>query len=60
MYELSLLLLLLLLRYYSFAVNLNRFFGSCNTLNDISNKICVPNQTEDLNLNVFKLITGIK
>ena len=24
---------------------------SCNTLNDLSNKVCVPNKTEDLNLN---------
>ena len=32
---------------------------SCNTLNDLSNKVCVPNKTEDLNLNVFNMITGI-
>ena len=30
------------LRYYSFAVNLDR----C-TVNDLSNTICVPNKTED-------------
>ena len=34
-------------------------FGSCNTLNDLSNKVCLPNETEDLNLNVFNMITGI-
>ena len=33
--------------------------GSCNTLNDFSNKVCIPNKTEDLNLNVFNTITGI-
>ena len=33
--------------YYSFAVKLDRFFGICNTLNDLSNKVCVPNKTED-------------
>ena len=47
------------LYYYSFADNLNRCMGSCNTLNDLSYKICVPNKTEDLNLSVFKMITGI-
>ena len=26
-----------------FAVNLERCVGSCNTLNDLSNKSCVPN-----------------
>ena len=33
--------------------------GSCNTLNDLSNRICVPNKTEGLNLNVFNMIAGI-
>ena len=33
---------------------------SCNTLNDLSNKVCVPHKTEDLNLSVFNMITGIK
>ena len=45
--------------YYSFAVKLDRCAGSCNTLNDLSNKVCVPNKTEDLNLSVFNMITGI-
>ena len=33
--------------YYLFAVNLDRCMGSCNTLNDLSNGICVPNKTEE-------------
>ena len=45
--------------YYPFAVKLDRCVGSCNTLNDLSNKVCIPNKTEDLNLSVFNLITGI-
>ena len=32
---------------YLFAVKLDRRFGSCNTLNDLSNKLCVPNERED-------------
>ena len=47
------------LHYYPFTVKLNRCVGSCNTLNDLSNKVCVPNKTENLNLNVFNMITGI-
>ena len=45
--------------YYPFAVQLDRCVGSCNTLNDLSNKVCVPNKTDDLNLSVFNMITGI-
>ena len=37
--------------YYPFAVKLDR----CNTLNDLSNKIWVPN----LNLSMLNMITGI-
>ena len=29
------------LRYYPFAVDLDRYVGSCNTLNDLSNRVCV-------------------
>ena len=28
--------------YYPFADKLERCVGSCNTLNDLSNKVCVP------------------
>ena len=45
--------------YYLFAVKSDRSVGSCNTLNDLSNKVCVPNNTKDLNLTVFNMITGI-
>ena len=45
--------------YYPFSVKLDRFVGGCSTLNDVSNKVCVPNKTEDLNLSVFNTITGI-
>ena len=46
------------LHYYPFAVKLDKCVGSCNTLNDLSNKVCVPNKTEDLNIHVFNMITG--
>ena len=44
---------------YPFAVKLGRCIGNCNTLNNLSNKVCVPNKTEDLNLSAFNMITGI-
>ena len=47
------------LRDYLFSVNLDRSMGSCNTPNDLSNKVCVPSKTKDLNLSVFNMITGI-
>ena len=46
-------------RYYPFTVKSGKYVGSCNTLNNLSNKVSVPNKTENLNLNVFNMITGI-
>ena len=45
--------------YYPFIVKLSKRVGSCNTLSDLTNKVCVPNKKEDLNLSVLNLITGI-
>ena len=45
--------------YYPFAVKLDRYVGSCNTFNDLSNKVYVPKKAEDLNLGVFNMTTGI-
>ena len=45
--------------YYPFAIKLDRCVGSCNTINDLSNKVCVPNKPEDLNLSLFNMIIGI-
>ena len=44
---------------YSFAVKLDRCVGSCNNLNNLSNEVCVPNKTENLNLSMFSMIAGI-
>ena len=46
-------------QYYLFSVKLGRCFGSCNTLNGLSNKVYIPNIKEDLRLSVFIMITGI-
>ena len=45
--------------YYPFVVKLDGRFRSWNTLNDLSNKVCVRNKREDLNLSVFNIIIGI-
>ena len=45
--------------YYPFSVKLDRCVGSCNTLDDLSSNTCVPNKTEDLNLNMFNMVTEI-
>ena len=47
------------LHHHPFVVNLDWSVRSCNTLNDLSNKVCVLNKTEGLNLSVFNMITGI-
>ena len=46
--------------YYPYAVKLDRCVGSCNTLNDLSNKVYVPNKREDLNIGMFIMIKGKK
>ena len=40
-------------------IHLDKCIGSCNTLDDLSNRVCFPNKTEDLYLNFFYIITGI-
>ena len=47
------------LRYYGFEINWQRCTGSCNTLSDLSTRVCVLDKSEDLDLNVFNFITGI-
>ena len=38
---------------------MDRCVGSCNTINDLSNKLCAPNETEDLSLSDFDMSSGI-
>ena len=41
-----------------FAVKLYKCVGCCNTVNDMSNRVCLPNKTEDLNVRGFNMISG--
>ena len=45
------------LHYYPVMVSLNRCNGSCNTHDDLSSRIWVPKETEDVNLSGFNMIT---
>ena len=44
--------------YYPFAVKLDRcvWIYKKSILNDLSHIVCIPNKTEDLNLNMFNMI----
>ena len=42
--------------YYPFVVKLDRCVGSCSIFDESSNKVCVPNKTEDLNLSMFNMV----
>ena len=46
------------LHYYPFAVKVDRCAESYKTLDDLPNKVCAPNEMEDLNFSVFNMITG--
>ena len=39
-------------------VKLDKFVGSCNAFNDLSKRVCVLSNREDLNIHVSNIITG--
>lgn len=40
-------------------VSLDRCYGSSNTLDDVSSRICIPNKTDKVNLYILNIITRI-
>ena len=40
-------------------INLEKWNGSCNTVDDLSTKICIPYEVKDVNVKVFDMITRI-
>ena len=46
------------LHYYSFTFKLYKCVGNHITVNDLSNKVCVPSKAEDLNIHAFNLSYG--
>ena len=47
-------------KYYPFIISLDKCSGSCNSINDLPTKICVPNRAKDINIKVFNIITNKK
>ena len=47
------------LNYYSFMISLDKCNGSCNSVDDLSAKICVPNKAKSVNVKVFNMATKI-
>ena len=45
--------------YYSFMISLDKFHGSCNVVDDLSTKICVPSKTKGIDFIIFKMIAKI-
>ena len=43
--------------YYPLTIKLDKCVRSCNTLNDLSIKLCIPNKPKYLNLKLFNIIT---
>ena len=44
---------------YAIMISLGKRGESCNNLDDLSSRTCVSNKTEEINLNVFNIITGL-
>ena len=47
------------LNYYSFMIGIDKCNGNCNAVDDLSTKICLPNEAEDVNVKGFNMITRI-
>lgn len=46
--------------FVTITVSLGRCNESCNAFDELSNKICVPREREDVKLNFFNMITRTK
>ena len=42
---------------YSYSIEINKFKGSCNTINDPYAKICIPDNIKNANVKVFNLVS---
>ena len=43
--------------FYPHSIKINRWKGSCNTINDLYAKICVPDVIKNTNIKVFNLVS---
>ena len=47
------------LNYYLFMISLDKCNKSCDAVDNLFTKICVPSKTKDINVKVFDMITRI-
>ena len=47
------------LNFYPFIISLDKCNESCNVVDDLSTKICVPSETKGINVKIFNMITCI-
>ena len=43
--------------FYPYSVKINKYKGSCNTINDPYAKLCVPDTIKNINVKVFNLMS---
>ena len=43
--------------FYPYSIKINKYKGSCNTINNPYPKICVPDQIKNTNVKVFNLLS---
>ena len=45
--------------FYPYSIKINKYSGSCNTINDPFAKLCVPDITKNINVKIFNLMARI-
>ena len=43
--------------FYAFSIRVNKWSGSCNNINDLYARLCVPDVVKNMNLKAFNLIS---
>ena len=43
--------------FYPYSIEVNKFSGSCNNINDPYSKLCVPDVVKNMNIKVFNLMS---
>ena len=44
--------------FYPYSITINKFKGSCNTINGPYAKLCVPDTSKNVNVKAFNLMSG--
>ena len=45
--------------FYPFTVSVNKYGGTCNTIDDPYASVCVPNKVKNITVKVFNLMSGV-